>query len=68
MDENKAKELALKEVATRGKDPARYDVTAREEGEEWAVEIVGKEPRPPGDEFMIYVDKNTGKLRVMQGE
>ena len=68
IDEAKARELALEEVKSRGKDPEKYDVTVQETPTEWAVEVVGKQPRPPGDELMVYVDKSTGKLRVMLGE
>jgi hypothetical protein len=68
IDEAKARQLALDELRKRGKDPARYDVTVQDTATEWAVDLVGKQPRPPGDELMVYVSKATGTLRVMQGE
>jgi hypothetical protein len=68
IDQDKARSLALDEIKKRGKDPARYDITLQETDAEWTVEVVGKEPRPPGDELMVYVNKRTGALRVMQGE
>lgn len=68
IDEAKARDLALEEVRQRGKDPTRYDLAVQGTDTEWAVEVAGKAPRAPGDEMMIYINKTTGKLRVMLGE
>lgn len=68
IDEAKAKDLALGEVKKRGKDPARYDITVNAGATEWQVDVVGKEPRAPGDELTVFVNKKSGELRVMIGE
>jgi hypothetical protein len=68
IDEAKAKNLALGELKKRGKDPARYDVSVQSGATEWQVDVVGKEPRAPGDELTVFVNKKSGELRVMMGE
>ncbi|HCU24443.1 MAG TPA: hypothetical protein DF383_05435 [Deltaproteobacteria bacterium] len=68
LDEAKAKRLALEEARRQGRDPARHNVVVRDKGNEWEVELTGPEPRTPGDGMTVYVDKNTGALRVMLNE
>lgn len=68
MEKQKAIELAFKAVRDKGRDVRRYNMTVEETETEWLIFFEGRHPRPPGDELVVYVSKESGTLRIMLGE
>ena len=66
------REHAIRE-ATRalmdlGRDPARYELDVEETDDAWKLSFSGKQPRAPGDDVSVVVDKRSGALHTMLGE
>jgi hypothetical protein len=68
IDRERAIALATDKLVESGRSRDRYDMTVGETEKEWEIGFAGKEPRTPGDELSIYVDKQSGEVRVMLGE
>jgi hypothetical protein len=49
-------------------DLDQYVISLEERKNEWVVSFERKPPKPPGDEFAVYVNKSDGTAIVMRGE
>ncbi len=68
ITKQQAIDLALKTMNEKGWNPERYDMTVKDNDNEWMINFEGKMPRPPGDEAIVYISKKDGSVRFMQGE
>lgn len=68
IDREEAIHLARRALADRGDDVGGHALTVEETDEEWRIVFEPPSPAPPGTERAVFVSKETGETRVLQGE